>query len=81
MRGLLREKTYQKALSKISSPLDPCYELRELKYEMSLLLSAWFFYYVFCLKMAVVIAFHQIGFHLSVKSSNPSNIFSRTRLV
>ena len=39
MRGLLRQKTYQLALSKISSPLDPSYELRELKYEMPLLLS------------------------------------------
>ena len=40
MKGLLRQKTYQLALSKISSPLDPSYELRELKYEMTVLLSA-----------------------------------------
>ena len=40
MKGLLRQKTYQLALSKISSPLDPSYELRELKYEMTILLSA-----------------------------------------
>jgi len=33
MKGLLRQKTYQLALSKISSPLDPSYELRELNVE------------------------------------------------
>ena len=32
MKELLRQKTYQGALSKISSPLDPSFKLRQLKY-------------------------------------------------
>ena len=43
MKRILRQKTFQLALSKISSPLDPSYELRELKYEMPILLSTLFF--------------------------------------
>jgi len=31
MKELLRQKTYQGALSKVSSPLDPSYTLRHLK--------------------------------------------------
>ena len=32
MKELLRQKTYQGALSKINSPLDPSFKLRQLKY-------------------------------------------------
>ena len=38
MKELLRQKTYQGALSKISSPLNPSYKLRQLKYDISPLL-------------------------------------------
>lgn len=31
MKELLRQKTYQGALSKLSSPLDPSFKLRNLK--------------------------------------------------
>ena len=32
MKELLRQKTYQGALSKVNSPLDPSFKLRQLKY-------------------------------------------------
>ena len=38
MKELLRQKTYQGCLSKVNSPLDPSFKLRQLKYDIFLIM-------------------------------------------